>query len=108
METSGEIADNYGCDWHQHQRETKNKPACAAKEYNELLLLFLIVVGVVMFTKATRKIPVQYAKRMVGRKAYGGQSTYIPVKVNTAGVIPVIFASSLLYNFHVFSLLSLL
>jgi len=41
METSGEIADNYGCDWHQHQRETKNKPACAAKEYNELLLLFL-------------------------------------------------------------------
>ena len=44
-----------------------------------------------------RRIPVQYAKRMVGRKMYGGTSTYLPLKVNQAGVIPVIFASSLLY-----------
>jgi preprotein translocase subunit SecY len=47
--------------------------------------------------QAQRRIPVQYAKRMVGRKMYGGTSTYIPLKVNQAGVIPVIFASSLLY-----------
>ena len=46
--------------------------------------------------QAQRRIPVQYAKRMVGRKMYGGTSTYIPLKVNQAGVIPVIFASSLL------------
>ena len=52
---------------------------------------------VVLVEQSQRRIPVQYAKRMVGRKAYGGQSTYIPVKVNTAGVIPVIFASSMLY-----------
>jgi len=47
--------------------------------------------------QAQRRIPVQYAKRMVGRKMYGGTSTYIPMKVNQAGVIPVIFASSLIY-----------
>ena len=47
--------------------------------------------------QAQRRIPVQYAKRMVGRRMYGGTSTYIPMKVNQAGVIPVIFASSLLY-----------
>jgi preprotein translocase subunit SecY len=58
---------------------------------------FLVVALVVLVEESQRRIPVQYAKRMVGRKAYGGQSTYIPVKVNTAGVIPVIFASSMLY-----------
>ncbi|SCX06807.1 preprotein translocase subunit SecY [Candidatus Aquiluna sp. UB-MaderosW2red] len=58
---------------------------------------FLVVALVVLVEQSQRRIPVQYAKRMVGRKAYGGQSTYIPVKVNTAGVIPVIFASSMLY-----------
>ena len=47
--------------------------------------------------QAQRRIPVQYAKRMVGRRMYGGTSTYLPLKVNQAGVIPVIFASSLLY-----------
>ncbi len=56
------------------------------------------IVGFVVFMEqAQRRIPVQYAKRMVGRKMYGGSSTYIPLKVNQAGVIPVIFASSLLY-----------
>src|SRR5437762_2899641 len=49
-----------------------------------------------IMTQATRKIPVQYAKRMVGRKMYGGQSTHIPLRVNAAGVIPIIFASSIM------------
>ncbi|AZG48399.1 preprotein translocase subunit SecY [Gordonia insulae] len=57
----------------------------------------LIVAGVVFIEQGQRRIPVQYAKRMVGRKMYGGSSTYLPLKVNQAGVIPVIFASSLLY-----------
>ena len=52
---------------------------------------------VVFVEQAQRRIPVQYAKRMIGRRSYGGTSTYIPLKVNQAGVIPVIFASSLLY-----------
>jgi preprotein translocase subunit SecY len=56
-----------------------------------------ILVGVVFVEQGQRRIPVQYAKRMVGRKMYGGTSTYLPLKVNQAGVIPVIFASSLIY-----------
>ena len=56
-----------------------------------------IVIAVVLVEQAQRRIPVQYAKRVVGRKTYGGASTYIPMKVNQAGVIPIIFASSLLY-----------
>ncbi|BDH58965.1 preprotein translocase subunit SecY [Tsukamurella sp. PLM1] len=59
--------------------------------------VLLIIVAVVFVEQGQRRIPVQYAKRMVGRKMYGGSSTYLPLKVNTAGVIPVIFASSLLY-----------
>lgn len=60
-------------------------------------LITVVVIGaVVMITKGERKVPVQYAKRVVGRKVYGGQSTHIPLKVNQAGVIPVIFASSVL------------
>jgi preprotein translocase subunit SecY len=57
----------------------------------------LIIVAVIFVEQCQRRIPVQYAKRMVGRRMYGGQSTYIPLKVNQAGVIPIIFASSLLY-----------
>jgi preprotein translocase subunit SecY len=57
----------------------------------------IIIAFVVFLEQAQRRIPVQYAKRMVGRRMYGGTSTYIPLKVNQAGVIPVIFASSLLY-----------
>jgi preprotein translocase subunit SecY len=53
-------------------------------------------MGVIMIQQGTRKIPVQYAKRVVGRKMYGGQSTHIPLKVNQAGVIPIIFSLSLL------------
>jgi len=56
-----------------------------------------IVAAVIFIEQAQRRIPVQYARRMVGRKMFGGSSTYIPLKVNQAGVIPVIFASSLLY-----------
>lgn len=60
------------------------------------VLAVAIVAGVVYVTQGERKIPVQYAKRMVGRKMYGGGSTYLPMKVNQAGVIPIIFASSIL------------
>jgi preprotein translocase subunit SecY len=58
---------------------------------------FLIIVSVVFVEQGQRRIPVQYAKRMIGRRMYGGTSTYLPLKVNQAGVIPIIFASSLLY-----------
>ncbi len=61
------------------------------------LLGLSIIVAVVFVEQAQRRIPVQYAKRMIGRRQYGGTSTYLPLKVNQAGVIPVIFASSLLY-----------
>jgi preprotein translocase subunit SecY len=66
--------------------------------FTAILLIGLIIIAAVVFIEqCQRRIPVQYAKRMVGRRVYGGTSTYIPLKVNTAGVIPVIFASSLLY-----------
>jgi preprotein translocase subunit SecY len=58
---------------------------------------FAITAAVVAMTQATRKIPVQYAKRVIGRKVYGGQSTHIPLKVNTAGVMPIIFAQSITF-----------
>jgi preprotein translocase subunit SecY len=61
-----------------------------------LALMVAVIAAVIVMTQATRKIPVQYAKRMVGRKMYGGQSTHIPLRVNTAGVIPIIFASSIM------------
>lgn len=56
----------------------------------------LVIMGVIEIQQGTRRIPVQYAKRVVGRKMYGGQSTHIPLKVNQAGVIPIIFALSIL------------
>jgi preprotein translocase subunit SecY len=69
-----------------------------AFEFGIVLLVGVAIIAFVAFMEqAQRRIPVQYAKRMVGRKMYGGTSTYIPLKVNQAGVIPVIFASSLLY-----------
>ena len=61
-----------------------------------LAIIIAVVAAVIVMTQATRKIPVQYAKRMVGRRQYGGQSTHIPLRVNTAGVIPIIFASSIM------------
>ena len=62
-----------------------------------LAIGLVIMAAVIFIEQAQRRIPVQYAKRMVGRKMFGGTSTYIPLKVNQAGVIPVIFASSLMY-----------
>lgn len=62
-----------------------------------LVAVLILIVGVVFIEQGQRRIPVQYAKRMVGRRQYGGTSTYLPLKVNQAGVIPVIFASSLIY-----------
>ncbi len=61
-----------------------------------IIAAILVIAGVVLIQEGTRKVPVQYAKRVVGRKMYGGQSTHIPVKVNQSGVIPIIFALSLL------------
>ena len=60
------------------------------------VIAILVIVFVIFVTQGQRRIPVQYAKRVVGRKVYGGQSTYLPLRVNMAGVIPVIFASSVL------------
>lgn len=66
--------------------------------FGVVLAIGLVIVAAVIFIEqAQRRIPVQYARRMVGRKMFGGSSTYIPLKVNQAGIIPVIFASSLLY-----------
>jgi preprotein translocase subunit SecY len=62
-----------------------------------VILSIAILVGIVFVEQGQRRIPVQFAKRVVGRRMYGGQSTYIPLKVNQAGVIPIIFASSILY-----------
>jgi preprotein translocase subunit SecY len=73
------------------------KSAGAAKFYFLIALGVAIVVAVVWMEQGQRRIPVQYAKRVVGRRMMGGQSTYIPLKVNQSGVIPIIFASSVLY-----------
>lgn len=62
-----------------------------------ILLLFLVITGCIVYLeKGDRKIPVQYARRVVGQRVYGGQSTYIPFKINSVGVMPIIFASTLL------------
>lgn len=66
----------------------------------ELVLLAMmvgVIAAIVLVTRAQRRIPVQYAKRVVGRKMYGGQSTHIPLSVNTAGIIPIIFAQSIMF-----------
>jgi len=62
-----------------------------------LVVFLVILVAIVFVEQGQRRIPVQFAKRVVGRRMYGGQSTYIPLKVNQSGVIPIIFASSVLY-----------
>jgi len=63
----------------------------------EILALFFVVMGVVMLTQAVRRVPVQYAKQVVGNRVYGGQRQYIPLKVNASGVMPIIFAQSLMF-----------
>jgi preprotein translocase subunit SecY len=63
----------------------------------ELFVLFFVVMGVVIITQAVRQIPIQYAKQIIGNKVYGGQRQYLPIKVNSAGVMPIIFAQSLMF-----------
>ena len=63
----------------------------------ELLLLFAVTVGAVLLVQGTRKVPVQYAKRIVGNRQYGGARQYIPLKVNAAGVMPIIFAQAIMF-----------
>ncbi|MFQ5798987.1 MAG: preprotein translocase subunit SecY [Bacteroidota bacterium] len=62
-----------------------------------IAMMVLIVAGVVLVTQGTRRIPVQYAKRVIGRKVYGGVTQYIPMRVNTAGVMPIIFAQAIMF-----------
>lgn len=62
-----------------------------------VVLLVFIIAGIVLVTQGTRRIPVQYAKRVVGRKVYGGVTQYIPLRVNTAGVMPIIFAQAIMF-----------
>jgi len=70
------------------------------------VLFFVVVAGLVEVTQGQRKIPVQYAKRVVGRKMYGGQSSFLPLKVNYSGVMPVIFASAILmFPYQIFTFL---
>lgn len=77
---------------------TKSTPVAIGvlKTVGLIVVIVLVVVGVIYIQQGVRKIPVQYTKRVVGRKMYGGQSTHLPFKINAAGVIPVIFALSLL------------
>lgn len=63
----------------------------------EMVILFFVVMSVVMLTEATRRIPIQYAKQVVGNRVYGGQRQYLPLKVNAAGVMPIIFAQALMF-----------
>lgn len=82
-------------------------PASLANEFTEganifvflieIAALFLVTMGVVYVTQGTRRIPVQYAKRVVGRKQYGGTTQYLPLRVNAAGVMPIIFAQSIMF-----------
>lgn len=62
-----------------------------------LVFMVMVIAGIVLVTQGTRRIPVQYAKRVVGRKVYGGVTQYIPLRVNTAGVMPIIFAQSIMF-----------
>ena len=63
----------------------------------EVILLFAVTVGAVLLVQGTRKVPVQYAKRIVGNRQYGGARQYIPLKVNAAGVMPIIFAQAIMF-----------
>ena len=63
----------------------------------ELIVLFAVIAGAVLLVQGTRKVPVQYAKRIIGNKQYGGARQYIPLKVNAAGVMPIIFAQAIMF-----------
>jgi len=78
--------------WFQNWKLTNNV-VLALLGVAFVILIFLLVITLVVFVQiAERRIPIQYAKKVVGRKVYGGQSTYLPIKVNQGGVLPVIFA----------------
>lgn len=62
----------------------------------EIVFLLIVIAGAILLVQGTRKIPVQYAKRIVGNKQYGGARQYIPLKVNAAGVMPIIFAQAIM------------
>ncbi|OFY68827.1 MAG: preprotein translocase subunit SecY [Bacteroidetes bacterium RIFCSPLOWO2_12_FULL_37_12] len=79
---------------------TANKPLVFLIE---IAVLFFTVMGVVLLTQGTRKIPVQYAKRIIGNKVYGGQRQYIPLKINAAGVMPIIFAQAIMFIPSIFA-----
>lgn len=86
-----------------HQLVILSSPFSPSKRQLEPFTLVLmvammvgVIIAVILITQAQRRIPVQYAKRIVGRKVYGGQSTYLPLRVNQAGVIPIIFAQSII------------
>jgi preprotein translocase subunit SecY len=79
-------------------QKSQGSPSAGWWVFGLVLAIGLVIVAAVIFIEQSqRRIPVQYARRMVGRKMFGGSSTYIPLKVNQAGIIPVIFASSMLY-----------
>ena len=61
----------------------------------EMLFLLLVIAGAILLVQGTRKVPVQYAKRIIGNKQYGGARQYIPLKVNAANVMPIIFAQAI-------------
>jgi preprotein translocase subunit SecY len=63
----------------------------------EIIILFAVIIGAVLLVQGTRKVPVQYAKRIVGNRQYGGARQYLPLKVNAAGVMPIIFAQALMF-----------
>ncbi len=62
----------------------------------EIVLLFVVILGTIMLVQGTRRVPVQYARRIVGNKQYGGVRQYIPLKINAAGVMPIIFAQAIM------------
>ncbi len=90
------IAARYPTDWLNTFRSLRIGSLSMFGLLVLLVMMVGIVAAVVLMQQAQRRIPVQYAKRVVGRKVYGGQSTHIPLKLNTAGVIPVIFAQALI------------
>ena len=63
----------------------------------EMLFLLLVIAGAILLVQGTRKVPVQYAKRIIGNKQYGGARQYIPLKVNAANVMPIIFAQAIMF-----------
>lgn len=81
---------------HEYQLVTSGTRSLIVEIVITIILVF-VIAGVVMVTQGTRRIPVQYAKRVVGRKVYGGVTQYIPMRVNTAGVMPIIFAQAIMF-----------